>query len=282
VASLEQGWQGLGVADGAQLPMVALLDEQWASLAGLGAELSSDEWDLPTECPGWTVRDLYSHMIGTERSMLGDPAPPPAPDFPHIHNPIGSENEAWVEARRGRSGHQVLEEFRHVTAMRLRQLEAMTAEELEADASSPIGVVPYREFLSVRVMDCWVHEQDARLSTGRPGHSQGPAAQLAFDRLVSAMPFVVAKQAAAPDGSSVRFELGGTPGRRIEVVVRAGRATAEAVARPTVVLRMDAEIFWRLACGRVDGDAARTAGLVGIEGDEALGRTVVRSMAFMI
>ena len=42
---------------------------------------------------------------------------------------------------------------------------------------------PYREFMRVRVMDSWVHEQDIRVATGRPGHDSGPAAQLSIDRL---------------------------------------------------------------------------------------------------
>ena len=63
--------------------------------------------------------------------------------------------------------------------------------------------------MNVRVMDSWVHEQDVRVATGRPGHDSGPAAQLSLDRLCSAMPFVVGKQARAPEGASVRFDLRG-------------------------------------------------------------------------
>ena len=30
-------------------------------------ELSDTEWALPTECPGWDVKDQLSHLIGIER-----------------------------------------------------------------------------------------------------------------------------------------------------------------------------------------------------------------------
>jgi uncharacterized protein (TIGR03083 family) len=144
--------------------------------------------------------------------------------------------------------------------------------------------VPYREFMRVRVMDCWIHEQDIRVATARPGHSQGPAAALAIERLASAMPFIVGKKAAAPDGSSVRFELTGSSPQRLNVVVRDGRATMDPDfdGEPTAEIRMDLEVFWRLGCGRVTGEAARGAGLVEVRGDAELGERVVDTMAFMI
>ncbi len=45
---------------------------------------------------------------------------------------------------------------------------------------------------------------------------------------------------------------------------------------------MDLEVFWRLGCGRVTGEAARGAGLVELRGDTGLAEQVVDSMAFMI
>jgi uncharacterized protein (TIGR03083 family) len=149
---------------------------------------------------------------------------------------------------------------------------------------SPVGKVPYREFMHVRVMDCWIHEQDMRVATARPGHDTGPAAQLALQRLASAMPFVVAKQAGAPDGAVVRFQLRGATERRIDVAVLDGRgkAVTDHQGEPDAVLGMDLEVFWRLACGRVTGPAARAAGLVDMGGDVALGARVVDAMTFMI
>jgi putative sterol carrier protein len=138
--------------------------------------------------------------------------------------------------------------------------------------------------MNVRVMDSWVHEQDIRLATGRPGHDLGPAAQLSMDRLCSGMPFVVGKQAGAPEAASVRFELRGPLSRRIDVIVRDGRAKAvdDVDGEPTVSLDMAVEVFWRLTCGRVDGKAALLAGLVEVAGDAELGSRVLDAMAFMI
>ncbi len=273
------------MASGTPEPVIAILAEEWGAIEAIARELGDAEWELPSECPGWTVRDVLSHLIGIERALLGDPAPAPLEHLPpHVQNEVGARNEAWVAARRARPGREVLHEFENVTARRLRALRSYPSARFDEIGPTPVGEVPYREFMNVRVMDSWVHEQDIRVATGRPGHDSGPAALLSLDRLASAMPFVVGKQAGAPEGASVRFDLRGSMPRRIDVVVRDGRAKAVSAldAALTAVLAMDVEVFWRLACGRVDGESARLAGLVEVAGDDALAFSVLDAMAFMI
>lgn len=271
------------VTPAAAEPAIALLAEEWQAIAELGGQLNDKEWDLPSECPGWTVKDLVSHMVGTERSLLGDPPPPDAPPADHVRNPTGAFNEAWVAARRAVPATEVLAEFSSVTGRRLEGLSEIAPGRWDEVGPSPVGQVPYREFMAVRAMDCWVHEQDMRVATGRPGHMAGPVAELALRRIASAMPFVVAKKAAAPDGSAVCWELLKSPIAQVGVVVRDGRGVSQDdVPDPTAEIQMDAELFWRLGCGRVTGDAAIDAGIVGLRGDLDLGARVVRNMAFMI
>jgi uncharacterized protein (TIGR03083 family) len=272
------------VGNGSDEPVVDVLDEEWSAIIELGEILGAPEWELPSECPGWTVRDVLAHMVGTERSLLGDRAPDPVSEPAHVHNEIGARNEGWVVSLRGTSGPEVLANFSDVTKRRLAQLRDWPTSRFDEVGPSPTGMVPYREFMQVRVMDCWVHEQDIRVATARPGHRQGAAATLAIGRLASAMPFVVGKKAGAPEGSSVRFELTGTEPLRIEVAVRGGRAVIDdgTSSDPTVEIRVDREVFWRLGCGRVTGEAARGAGLIELRGQTELGNRVVDSMAFMI
>ncbi len=270
---------------GIQEPVVSILAEEWDALAALAQDLGDGEWELPSECPGWTVRDVLSHLIGIERVLLGDPQPPPLTELPpHVENEVGARNEAWVVLRRSRPGREVLDEFREVTARRLAEMRSWPEARFDQVGPSPVGEVPYREFMHVRVMDSWVHEQDIRVATGRPGHDSGPAAELSLDRLCAGIPFVVGKQAGAPEGASVRFELRGSLPRRIDVVVRNGRAKAVDVPVDpvTVALGMDTEVFWRLTCGRVEGKAAHLAGLVEVGGDVELASQVLDAMAFMI
>jgi uncharacterized protein (TIGR03083 family) len=54
---------------------IAALDEQWDALTALAIDLAADDWDRPTACPGWSVKDVYSHIVGTESSLLGRSTP---------------------------------------------------------------------------------------------------------------------------------------------------------------------------------------------------------------
>jgi uncharacterized protein (TIGR03083 family) len=258
------------------------LADVWDDLAGLGATLSTEDWLVETECPGWTVQDQLAHIVGTESILLGRTAEGPAPDLPHVHNAIGAMNETWIAPRRSRSGPQVLAEFQEVTALRLAALRQMDDQRLETVGPSPIGDVPYAVFMNVRVMDCWVHDQDMRQALGRPGALDGPAAASATDRLASSFGYVVGKRVAPPDGTTVVLTIAGPQARSLAVAMAGGRGTS--VARPetaTVTLTTDVATFTRLSGGRVGAEAVLAQGLVAVDGDAELGARVLSAMNVM-
>ncbi len=265
-------------------PVIDCLDTVWRSIIDLGDQLSEAEWKLPTDLPGWSVQDNVSHIIGTERNMRGEPTPevtPPRSD--HVHNPTGEMNEHWVESRRSLSGAAVLDEFRTVTAERLSYYRSLTPAELDAIGPTPLGDAPFREFIAVRVMDSWTHEQDMRRAVGQPGHLEGPAVALSIGRVTRAMPMVVGRRAGAPDGSSVVFVLTGAEGGVVPVVVDGRAAVAtNAPDDPTVELHLDVETYAALGMGRLDPAEALSHGRVSVVGDHELGHAVVSSMSFMI
>ena len=267
-------------------PVLGLLREVWESLADLCRPFSERQWELATDCPGWSVKDNVSHMVGTERILLGE-TPPPAPDPmpPHVHNPIGEVNEAWVTARRGTPGADVLDEFVDVTGRRLAILGGLAESSWAQIGWSPIGQVPYRDFMAIRVFDCYTHELDIRRAVGIAGHLDGPLADFAVGRVVQALPFVLGKKVAPADGTIVRWEVtrGGTaPPRVATVEVLDGRGAmvddTSGMRGPAVRLRMDTETFLKLGCGR--GDPRQEP--VEVEGDRDLAGAIVQSMAFMI
>src|SRR5262245_61833893 len=118
-----------------------LLEQVWSSLIAIGEAIERDDprrWDLATDLPGWSVKDLYSHMIGTESTLAGLPAPEiDVPDAPHLRNDVGRMNEQWVERFRPESGAAVLATFREITGARLDALRALTPDEWEAETFTP-------------------------------------------------------------------------------------------------------------------------------------------------
>jgi uncharacterized protein (TIGR03083 family) len=274
----------MAVPAGHSEPVVDRLTQVWASVVVACELLDEAQWDLPTDCPGWTVKDQLSHLIGIERMLLGDPAPPAPPVVAeHVTNDFGRVNEAWVEARRSVPGSEVLAEFVETTNRRIDALSAMTTETFDEVGWSPIGDVPYREFMATRLVDCWAHEQDMRRALDRPGGRNGAGEEEVLDRCEQTMPYVVGKRVAPPEGTVVLLAVTGVMGRHITVAVRDGRAAAVPVtdAPPTVSLTLDQDTFWRLCFGRVGADRVLAEGRVAIEGDVPMAHRLLGSMSFM-
>lgn len=266
--------------------LVDLMAGVWGSIAGLCDGLGAAEWGTATDCPGWSVQDQVSHLAGSEAGILGDPEPEHTPGeevLAHTRSEQGRRNEVVVDWRRSWDGAQVLSDFRALTGRRLAVLRAMTDADFAVEMDTPVGVRPVSEFLSIRIMDAWVHEQDIRRALGRPGGWDGPAAAHALGRIMGAMPYVAARRAQAPDGATVVLEVTGAGGRVVPIGVSGGRGRelAEAPADPTVRVTLDAEAFGCLGCGRWDAGEVLRSGRVVIEGDLALGELMVRGMNIM-
>jgi len=248
----------------------------WASVDQLCSGLPDGQWELPTGCPGWTVKDNLSHLVDYEARALGRPAPAHGPGpLPHVKNEMGQANEIGVDARRPLPGAQVLAEFRQVTGERLAQLRSLTGPQLAEPVVTPAGPGTMAEMLTLRVMDSWMHEQDIRRATGCPGHSSGPAAGEALGYLTRFLPYVVGKRAAAPEGSKVVFRIGGSAPVAVQVTGGRGVQAADPDGA-TVTMAMPAATFAALVGGRSD-----VPDDVDITGDRELGQRVLESMGYL-
>jgi uncharacterized protein (TIGR03083 family) len=260
----------------------------WDSIDALLAGLPETGWQAATPLPGWCVRAVVSHIIGTESFLEG--IAPPQPDIDvkvleHVRNDIGAMNECWVRHLSGESGNSVLELYRAVTGKRRKVLTMLPDEEWNALTPTPVGPDSYGRFMRVRVFDCWMHEQDIREALLRPSSDDelgGPASQLSLDEIAATMGFVVGKLAKAPDGSRIQFELTGPVARSIRVSVD-GRAQVVddfGGLEPTATIRLDALQFTRLAGGRPMCPAR--AQDVELGGDKDVAAQIVEHLNFVI
>lgn len=257
-----------------------MMREEWATLSNLCGHLTDEQWRADTDCPGWTVKDQLSHLIGIERWILGHPAPEHhVPQADHVVNHLGERNEVEVDYRRRRAPDEVLEEFRAVTRERARALSQLTESEFNKKTWTPFGESTVTTWLGMRILDSWVHEQDIRRAIGKRGHLSGPIPELVFERLALRMPKVVGKNAGAPDGSIVVFHVDGITDGQMTIAVAEGRANMVPDASEVDVrLVMDLQTFVCLACGRWEPERTIRVGLVEIEGDRELGSRVVANM----
>ena len=263
--------------------IIDTLGDVFASLSALGAQLTEAQWKTATDLPGWSVQDNYSHLVGIERMLEGLSATShKAAPAAHVKNPIGESNENEIDSRRGLSGAQVLAEWNDIAAQRLKTLRSADEAYFAEPAMTPTGPGTRADFLSIRILDCWVHEQDVRRAVGIAGNLDGSAAEHTIDRLIRTVPIVVGKRAGTPDGQSVIIDITGGVRRHIICTVADGRASVVSVEpeAPLARITMDTETFLVLATGR--RDAASVASKIEYAGDAAHGQKVTGSLNMMI
>ncbi len=250
---------------------IEALRTSYTSFAQVMGELTPEQWEAQSLCPEWDMRGVLFHAAVIEEGLLGW--------RPGDGNPFAAMGRIGDEL--APLGNQaLLERFVTVTADRLVELEAMGDEEFAADSITPVGPATYGRFMEIRVFDLWVHERDVRVPLGLPGDDSGPAAEIALDEVHASMGYIVGKKIGLADGSSIVFELsGGTP-RTIAVAVEGRAKVVDAVAAPTVTVRMDSLTFVLLACGRIDPEGPLADGRIEIDGDPELGRHAASHLAF--
>lgn len=263
---------------------IDMLADTFGAVSSLCRGLTDAQWAAPTDCPGWDVKDIVSHLVGTERLLQKlPPTSHRAAAADHVKNPTGQFNENEIDARRAMSGADVLAEWDELAARRLNTLRAGDDAYFDEPAMTPTGPGTVADFLAIRVLDAWGHEQDIRRVLGRPGNLGSAAAQHTVDRLLRTAPLVVGKRAKCPEGRAVRLLITGPVNRDLTIEVNGGRAAVveSAAAAPLATISMDTDTFVVLALGRrTRGDLA-TAALT-VEGDKDLGFAVVDNLNMMI
>ncbi len=264
---------------------LAHLIEVWhdagRDVVALLRDLREDEWDLPTDLPGWDVRAVAAHLAHLESELAGYPqAEVEVPDAPHVKNQVGRFTERGPLARRGWPPAAVIDELERSIEARYAVLAADPPTDASATGPGFAGHLGWSwgTLLSNRPFDLWMHEQDVRRATGRPGGLDTPGAAHAVGVLTASVAYMLAKRAQAGPGRSLVVEVTGPTARTVGAVVDAegrGNLVIDLPADPDVRLRMDTETFVVLAGGRRTAEELE----VDVTGDPDLAARVLGAMA---
>jgi uncharacterized protein (TIGR03083 family) len=247
---------------------IAAWEQSLGAVLDLGAQLDPGQWQLPTECPEWTVKDVYAHLVGVEGWV--NAGRPVLPDLDAFAN-------GPVRERRDLDGPTVLAQLRDEYERRRSTLRAHTPDPDEA-ALSPFGTPTTVGFLlRLRALDVWIHEQDVRRAVGRPGNLDSAAAGLAAVVMRRSLPHTVAERAAAPPGTRVRVSVTGPVAFEEWVAVDDTGRGALVAPQPDATVHLCAqwEAYARLAAGRITPEQAA----VRISGDHDLAGRILAAAA---
>ena len=190
--------------------LIDALDQTVQSVIDLGFGCRDEDFDRPTHCPGWSVKDQISHVVGVEKSFAGIRAEHvDVPDYPHVRHDAGRDIEREVEARRGRTGRAVVAELADFHPERIASLRESPAD-LDTVVGGALGPeTTFGHLLRMRVIDTWVHEQDIRNALDRPGNLDTPAAAVFTEAVLRALPRVISRVAGVGTGHAVVVDVTG-------------------------------------------------------------------------
>jgi uncharacterized protein (TIGR03083 family) len=264
--------------------LISVWESACTDLSRLARQLDDLDWNLPTDLPGWSVHDVMAHCAALESELAG--IAPLRVDIDkgaaHIKGPEGIYTERGVVGRRSRTSAELIDEFEQAVSRRSVLLDHEPLD--DPDGKPPItpGRIDWTwaTLLRNRPIDIWVHEQDVRRAVGKPGGLETAAARHAQSTFALALPYVVAKRAAAPPGTTVAFVVTGPVSASYNIYVDdtgRGRATDDGPDDPTVRISLNTETFTVLAANR--RDPAQLP--IHVDGDRTLGESIIAKLGVM-
>lgn len=254
--------------------------------AGLGDELirllrslTPGQWDLPTVCPAWTVKDIAAHLLDTACRRLssgrdGYTPPPPKTSIQGYGDLVGFLNDLnaqWVTAAQRLSPRLLTDLMEFVEPPLAEHYLALDPWAPALFSVAWAGEAESQAWFDVArdLTERWHHQQQIRLAAGAPPLDDPQLSEPVFDAFLRALPYRY-READAPGGAAlvVRIE-----GRRpyVYTLRRDGPAwtlfRGEAL-QPAAKITLDEQTAWLLFTKGIRPDAARAK--AALEGEPRL------------
>lgn len=251
-----------------------------SALVALLAGLKTDEWSAPTVCEQWDVKDVAVHLLGVEignisRRRDGAIFGPVAGG--ELSTWLNAHNEEWVRATRF-IGNDVLVELLDFTGDAFERYLAT----LDLDASlghvswASEDPVPLWLDVAREYTERWVHQQQIRDATLKPGAKEPDLVRTVVGTLVHALPMAY-RDLEAPDGTGVELHVTGNGGGvwHVEKTAQRWVLVAGSHGAPGAVVTLDDDSMWRLFTRNPHGREPA------VDGDEELARPIHSAVAIV-
>jgi uncharacterized protein (TIGR03083 family) len=270
--------------------VIDLFPQERKQLLELFSDLEAEDWERPTICPGWTVKDIGIHLLGDDIGYLSG-----ARD--HFSNPffrnknvqtweslvvnINEANELWVKAT-ARISPNLLSDLLTLTGQQfydyVRSLDHMATGGVVSWAGpdpAPVWLDIAREYT-----ERWVHQQQIRDAVKKPGLKEKRFFHPVLDTFVRALPHTY-RAIPVIDITVLEFVVTGDAGDAWYLVGEANRwsLSKSVELRPITVVTMDQETCWRLFTKGLSKNQAQANAT--IEGDQTLGEKLLETVSII-
>ncbi|HJQ25716.1 MAG TPA: maleylpyruvate isomerase family mycothiol-dependent enzyme [Blastocatellia bacterium] len=264
-----------------------LFAETLDALLDLLTGLSPEEWQRPTVCAGWTVKDVAAHLLGGEVSILSRKrdgfafSGSPFIAWDDLVALINDLNDAWVKATRRLSPQLLCDLLRFAGEQTNRYFASLDPDAIGGPVDwagpepAPVWLDLAREYT-----ERWHHQQQIRDATGRPGLSAPRYLAPVLDAFVRALPRAY-RHTEAADGTRVTLEITGAAGNRWHLLRESGawQLYLDAGATSAASVSLDEDLAWRLFTKGIKPEAARARAR--ISGDERLALPALGMISIM-
>lgn len=250
--------------------------------------LITDEWEVPTVCSPWSVKDVAAHLLGGNLGRLWKrnedsiPSEIPILDYHELVSLINRENENWVQAAR-RISPEILIEFLDLTDRHLYD----HFKDLDPHEPARISVAWASDSLAPNWLDIareytekWLHQQHIREAVDLPLLTGQAWMAPVLDTFMRGLPRTF-RHVKAVDGASVSIEITGEAGGEWSLVGAGINWELFEGMDPDAAckVQMDQDLAWRLFTRGVTPQDARQR--VQMEGDTLLGDRVLEMVSIM-
>ncbi|GAA6525102.1 maleylpyruvate isomerase family mycothiol-dependent enzyme [Intrasporangium sp. DVR] len=269
-----------GLLDAFEQVVQAIVDLGWAC--------REDDFEKPTECPGWTVKDHIVKVVATEKAFSALPREPHGPANPaEVRNQFNRMVDLELAARRTWTGRSVVSELADFHQHRMSQLRSLDVD-LDTEIAGFFGArTTFGDQLRAQIAETWVHEQDARTALDRPGDLDSPAAAVFTAAILDALPVVAVRDAGIEPGHAVVLDVTGpvlarggarvvqgADGEPVGEQLFSGQDPEAGEPLEVTTVQLTTEALTRRAAGRRSTDQTHFTVL----GDEATGRRLLDAL----
>lgn len=254
------------------------------------SDLDPADWQTPSICPGWTIRDIVAHLLDTALRRLSfhrDGMDMPAPDRPitgyeDLVAFLNHLNDQWVTAAR-RLSPEVL-----TGALYRAQMDVVrffNGLDMSGPAFFPVAWAGEAESscrfdIAREYTEWWIHQAQVRLALKKPCQLERHLFFPMVDTLMRALPHHYRNTEADP-GATVRVTVTGNSGGNWTIV--RGPDNWEWIDQlhdtPTATVTLEPETAWQLLSKSLHGEKARDH--IEITGDLELGLPLTRLVSVM-
>lgn len=265
-----------------------LFPEERRELLRLLGALSAEQWEAPTACPGWSVKDLTAHILADDLGNLSGGRDRyaaaylgPEAGWDELVRFINEQNETWVRAARRLSPRVLTEMLGDVgerTVAYYRSLDPLAPGWVVSWAGPEPA--PWWLHLAREYTERWAHQEQIREAVGAAGLRERRLFAPVLDTYVHALPHTY-REVPATEGTHVRLTITGDAGGEWSLVQHGGRwGLFEGVgAEPAAGVTLDQDTAWRLFTKGIDRDAVRPRLVV--EGDARLATPLLDAVAII-